>query len=487
MTAASDHWDNSVANKVLELPCYVAGQPAGGGDPLEVRFPYDDSLAGTVRQVTAAELQAACETGARHQSQLTRYQRHEILQAARRLLAERAGQFARLICSESGLCLRETRYEVGRAQDVLHFAAIEALRDDGQVFSCDVSPHGQSRKIFTVREPLRLAAAITPFNHPLNQVAHKLAPAVAAGVPVVLKPSEKTPLTAIRFAELLYEAGLPGPMLSVVLGPLDEVVRPLVRHPQVELVSFTGSVAVGREIAATAGYRKLCLELGGNSPLIVLEDADLDLAVTLAAEGCYRNSGQRCTAVKRLLVHRALLPEFTERLVAKTREYVAGDPRQEATRVGTVIDESAAELLQRRVQDAVAQGAKVLCGGERTGAVMPPTVIADVPRDCEMVVQESFGPLAPILPVESVDDAIHLANATAYGLSSGVVTNSLEHALKAVRGIRTGTVNVNQVPGYRIELSPFGGVKDSGLGVKEGVQEAIKYLTYVKTFSLPWM
>ena len=303
---------------------------------------------------------------------------------------------------------------------------------------------------------------------------------------MILKPSEKTPLVALRFAQLLHEAGLPGPLLSVLLGPTHEVAEHLVRHPGVEVVAFTGSVPVGKRIAATAGYKKLVLELGGNDPLIVLDDADLDLAVTLAAEGSYRNSGQRCTAVKRILVQRGILPAFTERLVARTADYVCGDPMDEATRVGTVIDEASARHLEEVVAEAAAAGARVLAGGHRSGALLQPTVIADVPRDARMVVSESFGPLAPILPVDDLDDALRLANATAYGLSSGVVTRNLEHALKAIRTLRCGTVNINEVPGFRIESSPFGGIKDSGLGVKEGVVEAIKGYTYVKTFSLPW-
>jgi len=382
--------------------------------------------------------------------------------------------------------MRETRYEVGRAQDVLQFAAMESLRDDGQIFSCDVSPQGKARKIFTVREPLNLVTAITPFNHPLNQVAHKLAPAIAAGAPVILKPSEKTPLTALRFTELLYEAGLPVQVLSTIVGPVDEVITPMIEDERVELVSFTGSVAIGKLISRTAGYKKLCLELGGNSPLIVLDDADLDLAVNLAAEGCFRNSGQRCTAVKRLLVHESVLEKFTEAFVEKIAEYPSGDPADEATRVGTVIDEAAATLLEKRVAQAVSSGAKVIAGGQREGALLEPTIIADVPRDAEMVVEESFGPLAPILPVKNLNDAIELANGTAFGLSCGVVTRDMDQALACVKRIRTGTVNINAIPGYRIESSPFGGVKDSGLGVKEGVIEAIKYMTNVKTFSLPW-
>ncbi len=470
----------------MTLNCFLAGEPVGSGAALVVRSPYSGEVVGEVACVGRGEVERAVAAALGFRDTPTRYQRAEILEGTRAALESRREELARIIASEAGLALREARYEVGRTVDVLRFAAMEALRDDGQIFSCDVSAQGKARKIFTTREPLRCAVAITPFNHPLNQVAHKLGPAIAAGTPIILKPSEKTPLVALKFAELLYAAGLPGPMLSVLLGPTAEVAEVLVRHPEVELVAFTGSVAVGKRIAATAGYKKLVLELGGNDPLIVLDDADLDLAVTLAAEGSYRNSGQRCTAVKRILVQQGIADEFTRRLVAKTKEYVCGDPLDEATRVGTVIDEASAIYLETVVKEAVTAGARVLIGGERRGALLQPTVIADVPRDCRMVVSESFGPLAPVLKVRDLDDALALANSTAYGLSSGVVTTNLNSAMKAVRTLRCGTVNINEVPGYRVENSPFGGIKDSGLGVKEGVIEAIKGYSFVKTFSLPW-
>jgi len=469
-----------------DLPSYICGKAVSTDRKCEVFYPYDNSLTGTVSIIGQDHLERAITGALDFTERLSRYQRSEILSKVKDLLSERADEFAHLIRLETGLCMRETHYEVGRAQDVLQFASMEVLNDDGQIFSCDISPQGQSRKIYTQRDPLKLAAAITPFNHPLNQVAHKIAPAIAAGTPLIVKPSMKTPLTAIRFAELFYEAGLPGWMLSVIVGEIEEVVEPMIIDDRVKLVSFTGGTPVGKRIASIAGYKKLCLELGGNAPLIVLEDADMDLAVTLAAEGCYRNSGQRCTAVKRLMIHEGIADEFTERLVGKTKEYPCGDPADEATRVGTVIDEDAAIVLERRVQQAVEEGAKVLCGGNRDGALLEPTVISDVPRTTEMVCEESFGPLAPIMKVRDLDDAIDLANSSNFGLSSGVVTNDLAAATKAIKLLETGTVNINQVPGFRIELSPFGGIKDSGLGVKEGVIEAMKYMTNLKTYSLPW-
>jgi len=441
---------------------------------------------GTVGLAGAADAGQAIEIALNSRENLSRHDRFKILDRTRQLLLERREEFSRLITSETGLCLKETDYEVGRAVDVFQFASHEALRDDGQVFSCDISPQGKSRKIYTTREPLGCAVCITPFNHPLNTVAHKIAPAIAAGTPVILKPSEKTPLTSLRLAETLYESGLPGSMLSVLLGSSQEVSEKLVQDPRVDLVSFTGSVAVGKKIAATAGYKKIILELGGNDPFIVLEDADLDLAAHLAAEGSFRNSGQRCTAIKRILVQKNIADEFASRLVEKTRGYVYGDPFHPNTRVGTVIDEPAAVYLEHVVQEAVAAGARVLIGGTRNGALLAPTVLDRVPRDCRMVVCESFGPLAPILTFETLEEAIEMANATPYGLSSGVATTNLEKAMKLIRGLRCGTVNINEVPGFRIETTPFGGIKDSGLGIKEGILEAIKCFSFIKSYSLPW-
>ncbi|WP_437194074.1 aldehyde dehydrogenase family protein [Planctomicrobium sp. SH527] len=470
----------------IHLPVWINGESILTEKRLEVRHPFNGQLVGTVSVVDPEHAETAIVSGLVDRPALSHYQRFEILDRARVLLQERRDEFALLIAAESGLCLKETNYEVGRSLEVLRLAGIECLKDEGQSFSGDISAQGQNRKIFTVREPLRLALAITPFNHPLNQVVHKVAPAIAAGTPLILKPSERTPLTALKFVELLYEAGLPGHLLQAVIGPVDSVLEPMIRDPRIELVTFTGSVSIGKRIANIAGYKKLCLELGGNSPLIVLEDCDMDLAVHLAAEGSYRNSGQRCTAVKRLLIHERRLSEFTERFVEESKKYLCGNPFDTDTRVGTVITEDSAKHLQGVVVKAVEQGAKVLLGGHREGALLQPTVIANVPRDAEMVVQESFGPLAPILSIRDVDDAIQLANGTAYGLSTGVVTNNLNHALKVIKGVRTGTVNVNQVPGYRIESTPFGGVKDSGLGIKEGVVEAIRFMTMTKTWSIPW-
>jgi aldehyde dehydrogenase (NAD+) len=472
---------------VKDYKAYIAGNAVEADEWIDVTNPYNGEVVGRVPSLGADHLEAAVrETHLSGHEVMSRYQRSEILNKAMQRLQDRASEFSRLITSEAGLCVRESRYEVGRASDVLQFAAMEALKDDGQVFSCDLTPHGKARKIFTLREPVRCVGAITPFNHPLNQVAHKVAPAIAAGAPTILKPSLKTPLTALLFAEMLYECGLPGWMLSVLTGPDAIIAEGIVRHPDIDLISFTGSEKIGKRISKEAGYKKLVLELGGNDPLIILEDADLDLAVKLACEGSFRNSGQRCTAVKRILVEKSILDEFVPRFVELASTYRCGDPTDPQTLVGTVIDEQAAMVLEERVRAAEKAGARVLHGGSRHGALMEPTVIVDVPRDAEMVVRESFGPLAPVLAVDDLNDAIDLTNSTAYGLSSGIVTRDLHKAIEAVKRLRVGTCNINEVPGYRIECSPFGGIKDSGLGIKEGVIEAMKFMTNVKTFSLPW-
>jgi phosphonoacetaldehyde dehydrogenase len=452
----------------------------------DVRNPYTGAIVGTVPLASVEQVRAAFAAARAYKPTLTRYQRAEILRKAAALLRTRTETAANLITSESGLAKKDSLYEVGRVSDVLEFGAGEALKDDGEAFSCDLTPHGKNRRVFTRREPLLgVISAITPFNHPMNQVAHKVVPSVATNNRMVLKPSEKTPLSALWFGELLREAGLPAPMLTILTGDPREIADELITNENVDVVSFTGGVAVGKYIASKAGYKRLVLELGGNDPLIVMEDADLEEASTLAVQGSYKNSGQRCTAVKRMLVHRDVAARFTEMVVAKTRAWTYGDPTDGSMDMGTVIDEAAAKSFEARVNEAVGQGARLLCGNVRRGALYSPTVLDGVKPEMTVVRQETFGPVSPILTFGSVDEAIAIANGTAYGLSSAVCTNRLDYAMRFVAELHMGTVNIREVPGYRLELTPFGGIKDSGLGYKEGVQEAMKGFTNVKTFSLP--
>ena len=470
----------------------LAGQTVGTDRPGErcipVRNPYTGACIGSVPKATLAEVQRAFAIAHAYRPTLTRYERASILNRCAALVRERTPQIATLITSESGLSLADSTYEAGRVADVLTFGANEALRDDGQIYSCDLTPHGKQRRVYTQRSPLLgVITAITPFNHPMNQVAHKVVPAVATNNRMVLKPSEKVPLSALLFADLLYEAGLPPEMLSVVTGDPREIADELVTNAHVDLVTFTGGVAIGKAIAAKAGYRRIVLELGGNDPIIVMDDADLDEASTLAVQGSYKNSGQRCTAVKRMLVHEAVAARFTDLVVDKTRAWRHGDPTDAATQMGTVIDEAAARLFESRVNEAVAQGARLLVGNTRDGALYAPTVIDRARPEMTVVMQETFGPVSPIITFGNIDEAIRISNGTAYGLSSSVCTNRLDHIARFVADLHVGSVNVREVPGYRLELTPFGGIKDSGLGYKEGVQEAMKSFTNLKTYSMPWV
>lgn len=466
----------------------IAGKRIDLDERIEVRNPYNGAVVGTVPAARAEHVRAAFAKGAAYKSKLTRYERQQILLRTADLLRDRKEDFARIITAESGLCWKDSLYEAGRAYDVYSFAGQLTIKDDGEIYSCDISPQSKMRKIFTMRAPLRgVISAITPFNHPLNMVSHKLAPAIATNNRVVLKPTELTPLTALALADVLYEAGLPPEMLSVVTGNPSTMGDAMITDPDCDLITFTGSVKVGKYIAEKAGYRRIVLELGGNDPLIVMEDADLDKAAELAVAGATKNSGQRCTAVKRILVVEKVADEFSRLVLEKAKMLKSGDPMDPATDVGTVIHEGAAKLFERRVVDAVEKGAVLLHGNKRTGALYAPTVVDKVPYDCELVHQETFGPVIPIIRCPNdIAEVIRIANSTAYGLSSGVCTSKLEYITRFIAGLEVGTVNIWEVPGYRIEMSPFGGIKDSGLGYKEGVVEAMKSFTNVKTYSLPW-
>jgi len=465
----------------------IAGEKVSRDRVIEVRHPFSGDLAGSVPKATLEDVKRALKIARNFRSPLTRHDRYKILMQAGALIAARREALARLITLESGLCLKDTQNEVGRAADVLLFAANQALVDDGQVFSCDLTAHGKSRKIYTLREPLQGAiAAITPFNHPLNQVIHKVAPAIATNNRIVLKPSEKTPLTALALADILYEAGLPPEMLSVVTGDPAEIADELLTSADVDLITFTGGVSIGKYIAGKAVYKRQVLELGGNDPIIVLEDADLEEAAALAASGSYKNSGQRCTAVKRMLVQESVADRFVELLVEKTRAVKYGDPFDPAMDMGTVIDERAARRFEAVVNEAVAGGAQLKIGNVRRGALYSPTVLDRVTPAMTVVRQETFCPVSPVIRFKTVDEAISLANGTEFGLSSSLCTNRLDLITRFIRELNVGSVNVREVPGYRLEMTPFGGIKDSGLGYKEGVLEAMKSFCNTKTYSLPW-
>ena len=464
----------------------IGGERTDRDERIEVFNPWDDSVVGTVPCATREDVVRAFDIAASYTPSLTRYARQQILLRTAEILTSRRDEISDVITAELGISKQDSLYEVGRAFDVFSLTGQLCIIDDGEIFSCDLTPHGKQRRIYTQRDPLKAISAITPFNHPMNMVAHKVAPAIATNNCMVCKPTEVTPLTALLLADVLYEAGLPPEMFSVVTGWPGEIGEEMITNANIELVTFTGGVPVGKHIANHAGYRRTVLELGGNSSLIVMEDADLQKAAVMAVQGATKNSGQRCTAVKRVLCVESVADEFAPLVAKEAQKIRYGDPMSPDTDMGTVVNESAAQLFEMRVNAALSQGAALLYGNERLGALYSPTVLDHVPRNAELVVEETFGPPVPIIRVKDIDDAIAVDNGTAFGLSTGVCTNRWDYITRFVSELKTGTVNIWEVPGYRIEMSPFGGVKDSGLGYKEGVIEAMKSYTTVKTYSLPW-
>ncbi|WP_170516193.1 phosphonoacetaldehyde dehydrogenase [Ruegeria atlantica] len=468
----------------------IGGQIVFTEATVPVHYPYTNEVIGTVPAGTAEHARKAFEVAASYTPKLTRYERSQILQRAGELIGEKRDDLAKWLTLELGICHQHAIYETKRAQDVFQFAAAEALKDDGEVFSCDLTHNGKQRKIFTKREPVKAISAITPFNHPLNMVSHKVAPSIATNNCMVCKPTELTPLTALTLADILYEAGLPPEMFQVVTGWPQDIGDEMVTNENTDIITFTGGVPVGKMIAEKAGFKRQALELGGNDPLIVLNDlseADLDRAAVIAVAGATGNSGQRCTAIKRILVQESVADRFVPLVLEKAKAIRFGDPQDPETQLGCVIHSEAAELFEKRVYMAEGEGAVILYHPGRQGALLPPIVVDKVPHTSELVMEETFGPIIPIVRVPD-DDAkvMEISNGTAFGLSSGVCTNDLNRAIAYINGLNVGTCNIWEQPGYRIEMSPFGGIKDSGNGVKEGVIEAMKFLTNVKTYSLPW-
>ena len=471
-------------------PMRIAGRKVDADDVIEVRYPYTDAVIGTVPAGQSRHAREAFDIAAGYRPKLTRYERQQILFRTAEILVARKDEISDMLTLELGISKKDSLYEVGRAYDVFTLAGQLCINDDGEIYSCDLTPHGKARKIFTIREPLRALSAITPFNHPLNMVAHKIAPAIATNNCMVCKQTELTPMTALTLADILYEAGLPPQMFSVVTGWPTEIGPEMITNPNIDLITFTGGVPVGKMIAETAGYRRTVLELGGNDPLIVLNDLnddDLARAADLAVAGATKNSGQRCTAVKRILCQESVADRFVPMVLDRARAIRFGDPMDPQTDLGTVVHARAAELFENRVHKAADQGAEILYDPGRTGALLPPIVVDRVPHTAELVMEETFGPVVPVIRVPDDDDElIAISNGTAFGLSSGVCTNDFRRMQKYIAELDVGTVNIWEVPGYRIEMSPFGGIKDSGVGYKEGVIEAMKSYTNIKTFSLPW-
>ncbi|WP_237215693.1 phosphonoacetaldehyde dehydrogenase [Ruegeria lacuscaerulensis] len=468
----------------------IGGEIVFTDETVPVLYPYTNEVVGHVPAGKAEHARKAFEIAAAYKPKLTRYERSQILQRAGELIGERREYLAKWLVLELGICHQHAIYETKRAQDVYQFAAAEALKDDGEIFSCDLTHNGKDRKIFTTREPVNAISAITPFNHPLNMVSHKIAPSIATNNCMVCKPTELTPLTCLTLADILYDAGLPPEMFQVVTGWPNDIGDEMITNDHIDIITFTGGVPVGKLIASKAVYKRQALELGGNDPLIVLNDlsdADLDKAATIAVAGATGNSGQRCTAIKRILVQDSVADKFVPLVLEKAKKIKFGDPQDPDTELGCVIHDKAAELFENRVYQAENEGAEILYHPGRQGALLPPIVVDKVPHNSELVIEETFGPIIPIVRVpDSDEEVMAISNSTEFGLSSGVCTNDLNRAIAFINGLNVGTCNIWEQPGYRIEMSPFGGIKDSGNGVKEGVIEAMKFFTNVKTYSLPW-
>ncbi len=435
-----------VQQKIRHDAMRIGGEKIKTDAVVDVRYPYTNEVIGTVPAGTAEHVRKAFEIAAAYEPKLTRYERQQILFRAAELIRARREEIAHWLTLELGICKQHSLYEAGRSYDVFTLAGQLAIQDDGQIFSCDLTPHGKSRKIFTKREPVRAISAITPFNHPLNMVAHKIAPSIATNNCMVCKPTELTPLTALTLADILYEAGLPPEMFQVVTGWPQDIGDEMITNPNIDIITFTGGVPVGKMIAQKAGYRRCALELGGNDPLIILNDLDaddLEKAATIAVAGATGNSGQRCTAVKRILVQESIADKITPLILEKAKAIRFGDPQDPETQLGCVISAEAAALFEQRVLDAEKAGAKILYHPGRNGALLPPIVVDHVPHDSELVMEETFGPIVPIVRVPDDDDAVMaISNSTAFGLSSGVCTNNLIRATKYIEGLNVGTVNI---------------------------------------------
>jgi len=466
----------------MEHPMLIDGKPVTSADRLTVLLPYDGSEVGTVFRATREHVEAAVAAAARAallMREMTLDERSAILRKASRLLAERRNEMALTISSESGKPIKEARIEVQRGVQTLTFSAEEARRLVGEVVPMEASPPGKGRMAITVREPLGVIAAITPFNFPLNLALHKIGPALAGGNSVVHKPASATPITALKLAEIFRESGLPGGALNVITGPGGEIGDLLVEHPDVAMITFTGSPPVGLRIRSRAGRKRVTLELGNNSAVIVEPDTDLDEAVPRCVVGAFAHSGQVCISVQRIYVHAGIRDEFLRRFVEETGKLVIGHPHEAKTDVSSLITEREAERVESWIREAVDSGAKLLAGGDRKRATIEPVVLADVPAETKISRVEAFGPVVGINAYEDLDEAIDAVNNSDYGLQAGIYTRDLQKAFHAARRFEVGGVIINDVPQYRVDQMPYGGVKLSGTG-REGPKYAIEEMTEPK-------
>ncbi len=460
----------------------VAGSWVDGVDKIPVNNPYNNEEIDTVPRASADDIERALAyayEGASVMRKIPGYDRYHILMRAAKLMDERQEDLARTLTMEEGKVIGEARLEVSRAAETIIGSAEEAKRLGSEVVPLDGAPGTGNRIGFTLRVPCGVVLAITPFNFPLNLVCHKVGPAIAGGNSVILKPATDTPLVALKFVQLLLDAGLPPQAIQCVTGSGGQIGDILCSDPRVRKITFTGSRDVGERICHSAGIKKVTMELGSNAPVIILPDADLEKAANAIAITGYANAGQVCISAQRILIHSAVYGDLIDALKPKVDKLTTGDPLDEATKVGPMVRESDAARVAEWIQEAAGQGARLLGGGERQGAMLTPSILADVTPDMKVSADEVFGPTVGLASVGSVDEAIELANQSNYGLSAAIFTENLDNAMRFAREVDSGNLHINWGSQWRADLMPYGGLKDSGFG-KEGPKYAVQEMTETK-------
>lgn len=470
----------------MEYKLLIDGQWVDGGTPMEVKNKYNEQVIGTLPTARKEDVDAAIDAAERAEdvmADMPAYRRAEILAKTAALLRERYDDFARTIAAEAGKALKYARAEVDRAISTFTIASEEAKRLHGETVPLDAVPSGEGYFGFWTRRPVGVIAAISPFNFPLNLVAHKVAPALAAGNTLVLKPASTTPLAAVKLFQVLMDAGLPAGAINLVIGSGGTVGEWLVTDPRVDKITFTGSPDVGRHILSVAGIKKVTLELGNTSPVVVAPDADLDFVARRAAVGAYYNSGQVCISVQRIYSAKQVYEPFSEKFVHATESMVVGDPLDERVDVGPMIDPKEVERIESWVQEAQASGAQVLTGGKREGTVYYPTVLTGVSDDMKVVAEEVFAPVASVIASDDFESALKQANDSKFGLQVGVFTKDVNRVFQAVKRLNFGGVIINDTPNFRADHMPYGGNRQSGLG-REGVRYAMEDMTNIQMVAI---
>ena len=461
---------------------YIGGEWVDRDAKIPVVNPYDNSVIDEVPKADVEDVDTAVSSAVRGSAAMARlsaYQRFQILRKAADLLEERTEEFARTITMEEGKVIAEGRTEVGRAVQTISLSAEEAKRLYGESVPLDAAPGWTGQLGFTLRVPCGVVVAISPFNFPLNLVAHKVGPALAAGNAVIIKPASDTPLSALKLTEVLVEAGLPPEAMQCITGSGNQIGDPLVVDPRVRKVTFTGSRDVGEHICNVAGLKKITMELGSNSPLIIMPDADMDKVVSATIASGYANAGQICISAQRIITSGEVYVDFLDALKAGVEAITTGDPLNESVRMGPMVREEDATRVDQWIKEAVSAGARTLVGGEYSGTMYAPTVVADVKPEMRVSCEELFGPAVAVTPFSDIGEAIEMANSTNYGLSAGIFTQNIDWAMRFAREVESGNLHINSGPGWRADLMPYGGLKESGTG-KEGPRYAVEDMTELK-------